>query len=191
MRSRGIAPERDTNLDPYEACSSAWAGYRFPVVDLSEEQKTIIARWVGEGADLNGVQKRLKDEWEMSITYLETRFLISDLGLTIQETKKTPDVAPAPDNSTLADAQAELSSGAQPLDSLLPDGVTVTTDSIARPGMLVSGRVTFSGGQAANWYLDQMGRLGLDPDDPDHRPSDADVMAFQDQLQKILQKQGY
>jgi hypothetical protein len=33
--------------------------------------------------------------------------------------------------------------------------------------------------------LDQSGRLGLNPSTPDYRPNQADVLAFQDELQRV------
>jgi hypothetical protein len=72
----------------------------------------------------------------------------------------------------------------------IPGGVSVKVDTVMRPGALVSGKVTFSDGNSAEWYLDQMGRLGLVPGQQGYRPSPADVQAFQEQLQQELQKLG-
>ena len=54
-------------------------------MDLTDEQKTKLSEWVAEGATLNDLQERLKSELEITITYLETRFLIADLGLELRE----------------------------------------------------------------------------------------------------------
>ena len=43
--------------------------------------------------------------------------------------------------------------------------VDVVVDSLAQPHAMVSGKVTFSDGKRATWYVDQMGRLGLDPEE--------------------------
>jgi hypothetical protein len=56
---------------------------------------------------------------------------------------------------------------------------------------MISGKVTFSDGQKAEWYLDQMGRLGLNPDQVGYRPSEQDVLAFQVELQRLARSQGY
>jgi hypothetical protein len=61
---------------------------------------------------------------------------------------------------------------------------------LARPGSVVSGKVTFSDGMRADWYLDQMGRLGLGPEKQGYRPSAADVQQFQEALQIELGKIG-
>jgi hypothetical protein len=47
--------------------------------------------------------------------------------------------------------------------------------------------VTFSDGETAEWMLDQTGRLGLNPTKPGYRPSEADVMSFQRELQRVAQ----
>ena len=64
-------------------------------------------------------------------------------------------------------------------------------DQVTRPGALVSGKVTFSDGKGADWYLDQMGRLGLVPKETGYKPSEADLMEFQAELQNELSRQGF
>lgn len=170
-----------------------------PAVQVSEEQKAIIQAWADEGATLNDVQKRLKEELGISITYLEARFLLSDLGITLtdaraaeREKEKAREEAlaagagaglPGGDDEGFADAEVEPAGGG--------GSVSVSVDNITQPGTIVSGQVTFSGGEKARWYLDQLGRLGLDPDDPAFRPSEADVMDFQRKLQDVMSRQGF
>ena len=69
-------------------------------------------------------------------------------------------------------------------------GVSVEVDKVMRPGALASGTVTFSDGVATQWQLDQFGRLAVTPKD-DHKPSEEDLMAFQQQLQVELRKAGF
>ena len=74
----------------------------------------------------------------------------------------------------------------------VPTGVvTVTMDSLALPGALVSGKVSFSDGETAIWMLDQYGRPGLDADTPGYRPSPEDIVEFQKQLAELVRKTGY
>jgi hypothetical protein len=70
-------------------------------------------------------------------------------------------------------------------------GVSVTVDHIAKPGTVVSGKVTFSDGQTADWYLDQTGRLGVVPKTAGYNPSPPDVQDFQLALQQEVAKLGY
>jgi hypothetical protein len=69
-------------------------------------------------------------------------------------------------------------------------GVSVSVDQIARPGALVSGKVTFSDGMTAVWQLDEMGRLGLAPQQPGYRPPASDLQEFQAALESELSKLG-
>jgi hypothetical protein len=63
-------------------------------------------------------------------------------------------------------------------------------DQLTRPGCLASGKVTFSDGQTAEWYFDQMGRLGVAPKQKSYRPAQADLAEFQRALDGELQKLG-
>jgi hypothetical protein len=56
---------------------------------------------------------------------------------------------------------------------------------------VASGKVTFSDGKRAEWYLDQMGRLGLAPMEKGYRPSQTDLVSFQTELQTELARLGY
>jgi hypothetical protein len=63
-------------------------------------------------------------------------------------------------------------------------------DQVARPGTVVSGRVTFSDGISAIWQFDEMGQLRLAPEQPGYRPPAADVQQFQMALETELSKLG-
>jgi hypothetical protein len=142
---------------------------------LTDEQKAAISKWIEGGASLSEIQKRLKEEFQISLTYLETRLLADDLKLALKEPERPVDPPPLPPPEKPA---------------ATPGKVSVTIDQITRPGAMVSGRATFSDGQAAEWYLDQTGRLGLNPSTPGYRPSQQDVMDFQVELEKLARSQG-
>jgi hypothetical protein len=63
-------------------------------------------------------------------------------------------------------------------------------DKLARPGAVVSGNVTFSDGNTAVWQLNEMGQLGIAPQQPGYRPPAADVEQFQMALETELGKLG-
>jgi len=82
--------------------------------------------------------------------------------------------------------------GEEPAPTPASNGaVNVTVDTLAIPGALVSGKVTFTDGQTAGWYLDQSGRLGLRAPDPGYRPPPADVPVFQAELDRVLVQAGF
>ena len=68
--------------------------------------------------------------------------------------------------------------------------VSVSVDSITQPQCVITGKVTFSDGKIASWYFDQMGQLGLNPDEEGYTPSREDVAVFQVELRKVLAEQG-
>jgi len=155
-------------------------------MNLTEEQKQIVQGWLEAHASISEVQKRLKDELNVPLTYMDTRFLIDDLKLKLAEPP------PEPEPETPAEDADELPP--EPEDELPPIGgakVAVTIDQITKPTALISGKVTFSDGQKAEWMLDQMGRLSLNPDTVGYRPAQDDVMAFQTELQRLARTQGY
>jgi hypothetical protein len=43
----------------------------------------------------------------------------------------------------------------------------------------------------AEWYFDQMGRLGLIPQQPGYRPPPSDLQQFQSLLDSELSKMGF
>lgn len=146
---------------------------------LSDEQKASITSWVEEGLSLADVQKNLLDQYAISMTYMDVRFLVDDLRLQIKE---SPRQSEAVERLETAKQQGESErSGAA------PGGVSVVVDQITKPQALVSGKVTFSDGETADWMLDRTGRLGLNPSKPNYRPSQEDIMAFQSELQRVAQ----
>ncbi len=131
-------------------------------MNLTEEQRQRITAWVLQGAKLSEIQNRLLAEFGLKLTYMEVRFLVDDLKLT----PKDPE-PPKPVESPLA-AKAPAPPAAKPPGNEAPPPpaggkVSLGVDQIARPGAVVSGKVTFSDGQTADWYLDQSGRLGVVP----------------------------
>ena len=152
---------------------------------LTDEQKSAVATWITSGLGLSDVQKRLREDYNLPLTYMETRFLVDDMKLTLyDEPEEIPEVA-APDDAPLpAEAIAD-----DPLPAV--GGLNVTIDQIARPNTMISGKVTFSDGEFAEWSLDQMGRLGLQPTTPGYRPVEADVIKFQTELQRLARTQGF
>ncbi len=160
---------------------------------LTDTQKAEVAKWLQQGAKISEIQNRLDSELGVRLTYMEVRFLVDDLKLTPvdPEPPKAPEPPPA---APAAHANAPIAPTAAPApEQAAPLGrsVSLTVDQIARPGAIISGKVTFSDGQKAAWTLDQMGRLGLAADQKGYRPTAADVEQFQLALQNELAKAGF
>lgn len=165
---------------------------------LDDAQKKRVGEWIEQGAKLSEIQSRIASEFKLTMTYMEVRFLVDDLKLVPKDPEpvKVPEPAPAAPAPATPPAPAAKPAPVHDLDdpTLPPVGgtnVSVSVDQIARPGALVSGKVTFSDGQNAEWSLDQMGRLALAAQQKGYRPTQADVQAFQQALQSELAKMGF
>ena len=202
---------------------------------LTEEQKADVAKWFAAGASLDEIQKRMKTEFGVHMTYLDLRLMVADLPQPVETEPAAPDgpaheglahdgparaglahdgparEVPAPprrgtSSSSTPDSSGTSSSGPASDDGTsaapkrydldAPDGtppasdLTVEVDALTIPGTFASGAVTFSDGTKAKWYLDQLGRLGLDDVPPGYRPSPGDAALFQSRLVEALRARG-
>ena len=149
-------------------------------MNLDETKRKQVAAWIEEGLKIADIQKRMEAQWGLRQTYLEVRLLVADLKLTPK------DPAPPPPPPQPAAKAVE----APPPRDLPASKVRITLDQITRAGAMVSGKVKFSDGKSADWYLDQMGRLGLAPAEKGYKPSAADLQDFQVALQSELERLG-
>jgi hypothetical protein len=155
---------------------------------LTDEQRQRVTAWILQGAKLADIQNRLMSEFSIKLTYMEVRLLVDDLKLTPKDPEPPKAAAPPPE-APKPNAEKKPPLAAEPGPA--PGGVSVGVDQIARPGAVVSGKVTFSDGQTAEWYLDQSGRLAVAPKQQGYKPSAADVQQFQAALQNELMRMGF
>ena len=90
-------------------------------MSLTDSQKTTVSTWIADGKSLADVQGLLREEFSISMTYMEVRFLVDDLDIVFAE--------PEPEVTKDVDAQAEEPE----LVETQPAGVTVDVDAIPRP----------------------------------------------------------
>lgn len=143
-----------------------------------QERNQLIARKLGEGLSLSDVQKFLAAEHGIRMTYLDLRLLAAELP--VDWARHEPAKPPSPPPVQVED---DLDAD----DDMPGLGRTVVTISkLVRPGAAMSGEVTFASGARAEWFLDAMGRLGLNPASDSARPSQDDLREFQTELQRKL-----
>ncbi len=162
-------------------------------MNLDDAQRQKVAEWIAGGLKLSEIQSRLASELGVTMTYMDVRFLVDDLKLTPKDPERPKPAAPAP-ATPLTAAPGKTPSPLAPDAPAAPKlgvSVSVTVDTLTRPGAVVSGKVTFSDGKKAEWYLDQTGQLGLAPQEAGYRPPAADVKQFQAALEVELSKLGY
>jgi hypothetical protein len=157
-------------------------------MNLDDAQRTKVAEWIKQGLKLSDIQNRLASELGVRLTYMEVRFLVDDLKLTPK------DVEPAKPVESLLTKPADTPPAGAPSPTAppapRPGAVSVSVDQIARPGAVVSGKVTFSDGNTAAWQFNEMGQLALAPQQPGYRPPASDLQEFKMALETELSKLG-
>lgn len=163
-------------------------------MNLDDPQRKKVAEWIAEGLKLSDIQSRLASDFGLRLTYMEVRLLVDDLKLTPK------DAEPAKPADTLLQPPAgapptrpgpKPPPGQRPQPKPAGGGVSVTVDELTRPGSVASGKVTFSDGQVADWYIDQAGRLAMATQQRGYRPSATDLQQFQGALDAELQRMGF
>jgi hypothetical protein len=144
--------------------------------DLSSEQIETVTSWATAGDQLPAIQGKLRTEFGLNATYMDTRFLVLDLGIELVSEEDEEEAADAPDAAAVLEKAAAAGDGT----------VSVELDSVTRPGAMVSGRITFSDGEKGAWFIDQMGRPGLDTDTPGYRPTEEDLIEFEKKLRELM-----
>jgi hypothetical protein len=54
-------------------------------MNLTPEQKAAVSSWIVAGDNLSVVQKKLREQFQVSMTYMDVRFLVDDLNLTLKD----------------------------------------------------------------------------------------------------------
>ena len=175
-----------------------------------QERNEFIRKCIAEGMSLSKVQDALNSELGIHMTYMELRMLTSELSVnwTAQD-RKTEAAKPhskpqdTPKQTPAEEANDDGMGDELPLEEDAPadeDGAAdglgggatkVEVSKLVRPGTAISGTVTFASGAHGEWYVDQMGRLGLALAEGSSKPTRDDVEKFQIELQKQLQGGGY
>jgi hypothetical protein len=155
--------------------------------DTELQIKIFIAQELEKGSSLSDIQNMVNEKFSMKMTYMDIRIMASTLdvdwrSLDPNAKTETPEEA-ADENSAGEDVLPEAAAENTVADS----DTVVDVNPIARPGMMFSGSVKFASGSTADWYVDNMGRLGVENLVGD-KPDQNDVEKFQIELDKVLRK---
>jgi hypothetical protein len=164
-------------------------------VMTNEERKSIVGELLAKGQTLSQIQDYLHKEKNDPITYMDLRLLLSempDAKLPEKEVRKT--VLPT------SGTPASVGTKAAPKDLVSPPvaakepaaagRLSISVDQTPAPGSMLSGYARFSSGARAHWFLDEMGRLGIDPELGTGKPTQADMQEFSSELRRLLQQTG-
>ena len=145
----------------------------------TDERDRLIAEKLDEGVSLSDIQKLLANEHDLNITYLDLRLIAADLDVDWQkQDAKRAKPKPAVDTDL---------SNTQVSDS----GTSITVNKVVRPGASMSGDVEFASGAKAEWFVDAMGRLGLNPAPGSSKPTESDLQEFQLEARQVVFQQDH
>lgn len=159
-------------------------------MNLTDQQKETVKKWVAEGKGVSEIQRLLSSEFGIDMMYIDVRFLIDDIGAQIPSSGEN--AADSAQEASPVDAESPQSGSAGENEAQAENpgessgGVRVTVSPIQRPGAVMSGDVVFSDGGMAEWVLDNSGRLGLNPSTPGYTPPQSDLPEFQQKLREAL-----
>jgi hypothetical protein len=151
----------------------------------NEERKEIIQKLLTEGRTLSEILDYLHREKSDSITYMEMRLLLSEMPNAKLPEKEVPKpVAVSAPPSAIESATTKADDPAQTAGGKL----SISMDQIPQPGSMLSGYARFSSGAKAHWMLDEMGRLGVEPELGSSKPTTQDMKEFTNELRRMLQQ---
>ena len=138
----------------------------------SQDLKRVVYEMLQSGFQLTEIQKKLKEEHDTNITFLDLRILAAELENIDwsqfdqkKEAKKEDDYEEVKVEET---------------------GTLVEVNKVVRPGAIANGTVRFASGAKAEWLLTQFGELALE--NKDGEPTEEDIKEFQIKLQDELSK---
>ena len=160
----------------------------------NEERKPIVKELLARGLTLSQIQDYFHKEKNDPIKYMDLRLLLSempDAKLPEKELLKTvlPPAAPA----TAAGGKFAPNATGPAAASVGPETggkLSISVDQVPASGSMLSGYARFSSGAKAQWFLDEMGRLGLEPELGSSKPTPPDMQEFQMELRRMLQQTG-
>jgi hypothetical protein len=162
-------------------------------MSLDDAQRARVREWIEQGLKVADIQSRLAEELGIHLTYMDARLLLDDLKLRPKDPPppaKTTGSVLAPNAGTTGAGKGGPGLAAD-RSATGNNKVAVSVDDIARPGALVSGKVTFRDGQSAEWQLDQFGRLAVVPKKQGYKPQQSEVAEFQAELDSVLARMGF
>jgi len=140
----------------------------------NDERKQVVRDLLKQGRTLSEIQDYLRQEKGDSITYMELRLLLSEMPDAKLPEKELPKPATLPPEPKGAGAGSGK--------------LSISVDQVPAPGAMLSGYARFSSGAKAHWFLDEMGRLGVEPELGSSKPTQKDMQEFSTELKGMLQR---
>ena len=156
--------------------------------DTELQIKIFIGQELEKGTSLSDIQNMVNEKFSQKMTYMDIRIMASTLDVDWRslDPNAKPETPAEEENSTEVPVGENSDIPAEEENSV-PGDTVVDVNPIARPGMMFSGTVKFASGSTADWYVDNMGRLGVE-NLVGEKPGKEDIEKFQIELDKVLRK---
>ncbi len=152
--------------------------------------KIFIAQELEKGTTLSDIQNMVNEKFSQKMTYMDIRIMASTLDVdwrSLDPNAKAKAETPVEEENSAEAPVEENSDIPAEEENSAPGDTVVDVNPIARPGMMFSGTVKFVSGSTADWYVDNMGRLGVE-NLVGEKPGKEDIEKFQIELDKVLRK---
>ncbi len=156
----------------------------------NEERKSIVGQLLAKGLTLSQIQDHLHKEKNDPITYMDLRLLLSEMPDAKLPEKELPKTVLPAASTGAKTAPKDLASPPAAKEPAMGSRLSISIDQMPAPGSMLSGYARFSSGAKAHWFLDEMGRLGLEPELGTGKPTQADMQEFSTELRRMLQQAG-
>jgi len=151
-----------------------------------EKRNQIIAEKLNEGYSLGEVQKYLAEEYDLNLTYLDLRLIAAELDVDWKQQQDEQTVTENSSGSILDETQQTEPGAEEGAQETGGSGTQVSVDKVTRPDAVMSGTVTFASGAQAKWFIDHSHQLSLSPEADSEKPTQDDIVEFQQELQRVL-----
>ena len=150
--------------------------------------KIFIGQELEKGTNLSDIQNMVNEKFSQKMTYMDIRILASTLDVDWRSLDPNAKLETPADEETSSEVPAEENADIpDETEKTQATDTVVDVNPIARPGMMFSGTVKFASGSTADWYVDNMGRLGVE-NLSGEKPGKEDIEKFQIELDKALRK---
>ena len=149
----------------------------------NEERKQVVRELLGKGQTLSQILDYLHKEKNDAITYMDLRLLLSEMP-----DVKLPGEGVAESRHHWPWHRSALTVGGAQIPRQAGGKLSISVDQMPAPGAMLSGYARFSSGAKAHWFLDEMGRLGIEPELGSSKPTQKDTQEFTTELKRMLQQ---
>nr|HPN83975.1 hypothetical protein [Victivallales bacterium] len=148
----------------------------------AKEIKSIVSKMLDNGAGLSEIQRKLSDEHQVRMTFLDLKLIVSEIKDAAQTLDRNSGKSEQKEAvvSQVQEGNDESADGTVETEIMDEGATVVELDKLLKPGTALSGNVKFASGAKADWAIDNYGRFTLS--NATGKPTSEDIALFQAEL---------